>query len=257
MRLHGGNMRVLLTNDDGVHSPGLEAVRGALQDRHDVWTIAPDSERSAMSHYITVKNPVSCMHVGERIFASSGSPADCVIIGMLGALPQPPELVISGINIGANLGSDIIYSGTCAAARQAAIMGIPGIALSLDAFKEPLHFDPLARFIRENLDELVGLWNGEHFINVNAPNSAELDKRIEITSPSIRIYHDKLARFHSPKGDVYFFMDGGLAETELEPGTDWYAVSHGAISVSPIYLNPVNHSDSAAYHDAGFVTSKA
>lgn len=248
-------MRILITNDDGIHSPGLEAIRRALESDHEVWVLAPDSERSAMSHYITVKDPVSCKQLDERTYISNGSPADCVIIGMLGALPITPEIVISGINIGANLGSDIIYSGTAAAARQAAIMGVPGFALSLDGFRDPLHFEPFAEFAADNLDEFVGLWNSEHFININSPNTPDGGKEVVITSPAVRFYNDKLASFKAPSGEMYYFLDGTPAQTELQPGTDWHAVAEGKISVSPIYLNPINHRDELGYRSASFLTS--
>jgi len=250
-------MKILLTNDDGIDSPGLAAVRSALEEEHDVWVLAPDSERSAMSHYITVKDPVRCVQVEEQAFTSSGSPADCVILGLLGALPVEPDVIVSGINIGPNLGTDIIYSGTAAAARQGAIMGKPGLALSLDGFEEPLHFAPLAQFVREHLVELVGLWDEYHFININSPNTPDPNKAVEITSPSTRIYHDKLSEYRTPRGEIYYFMAGAPVTSELEPGTDWHAVSQGAISVSPIYINPVNHKEEAAYRDAAFVRQQA
>ncbi len=250
-------MTILLTNDDGIDSPGLAAIRGALGEEHDVWVLAPDSERSATSHYITLKDPVKCIQVDAQAYASSGSPADCVILGMLGALPIEPDVVISGINIGPNLGTDIIYSGTAAAARQAAIMGKPGIAMSLDGFEEPLYFEPFADFLRENLDELVSIWDPQHFININSPNTEDWSKPVEITSPSTRIYHDKLSEYRTPRGEVYFFMGGAPVTSELEPGTDWHAVSQGSISVSPIYLNPVNHKEDAAYRGAAFLRQQA
>jgi 5'-nucleotidase len=250
-------MKILLTNDDGIDSPGLASIRNALQEEHEVWVLAPESERSAMSHYITVKDPLKVVQVDAKAYASSGSPADCVILALLGALPVEPDAVVSGINIGPNLGTDIIYSGTAAAARQAAIMGKPGIALSIDGFDDPLYFDTFAEFVREHIEELVGLWDSEHFININSPNTDEPNKPAEITSPSTRIYHDKLSEFRTPRGEVYFFMGGAPVTSELEPGTDWHAVSQGAISVSPIYINPVNHKEDAAYRDAAFVRQQA
>jgi 5'-nucleotidase len=248
-------MHILLTNDDGIDSPGLHAVREALEPHHEVWILAPDGERSAMSHYITVKDPIRCREVGERALAASGSPADCVILAMADALPMRPEVVVSGINIGPNLGTDIIYSGTVAAARQGAIMGIPGIALSIDAFRGKLYFDPLAEFVRDHLSEFVELWNDEHFININAPNSPDRDKPVEITSPGVRLYHDKLSEFRTPRDEVYFFLDGHPAEPELVPGTDWYAVHHGAISVTPVAINPASHPAEEEYRRALYVDS--
>ncbi len=248
-------MRILLTNDDGVFSPGLEALREALVRDHDVWVVAPDGERSAMSHYITVKGPVAVKELSPQVFSCSGSPADCVIVAVLAAMPEVPDMVLSGINIGPNLGTDIIYSGTAAAARQAALMGIAGVALSLDAFSEPLHFEPLAGFVADNLDDLRELWNSHHFVNINAPNSTQPIQEVEITHPCRRTYNDRLHEFQAPRGETYYFMAGNPVDIELEPGTDWYAVSRGALSISPIGLEPVNHKDDEAYRSALFVKS--
>jgi 5'-nucleotidase len=140
-----------------------------------------------------------------------------------------------------------------AAARQAAIMGIPGIALSVDAYQGTLHFEPLAEFVRDRLEEFVELWDEEHFININAPNTPDRDKPVEVTSPAVRVYHDKLSEFRTPRGDVYFFMSGHPAEPELLPGTDWHAVHHGAVSVTPVMLNPVSHPVAEEYRKALYV----
>jgi 5'-nucleotidase len=246
---------ILLTNDDGIDSVGLLALRAALMADHEVWTIAPDGERSAMSHSITVRDPIRCRLVGEQFYSSSGSPADCVIVGLTGGLPVTPELVISGINIGPNLGTDIIYSGTAAAARQAAFMGIPGIAVSIDTYTEPFYFDPITGFVRNHLEDFRAAWNPRHFININAPNLATADFQVRITFPSWRVYQDQLERFESPDGEIFYFLNGRPLEGQLEEGSDWHAVSQGAISVSPICLNPVDHDEDEAYRDALFLKS--
>lgn len=247
-------MRILLTNDDGVASPGILRLREVLEEAgHEVWTVAPDGERSGMSNYITLTEAIRCENVGERILAGSGSPADCVVVALLGAIPIEPEVVISGINIGPNLGTDIIYSGTAAGARQAAYKGIPGIAASLDSFTPPLHFTPIARFIADHLRELIELWNPDHFININAPNVDAEHLPVQITRPSVRRYADTLHRWDPPRGGVYYFVDGRLDSDPPEPGTDWHAISEGAISISPVMLNPINHTVEDAYQRASFV----
>ncbi len=248
-------MKILLTNDDGVRSPGIKALKEALDPDHDVWVLAPDGERSATSHCITIKEPVRFTEVGPKVYAAGGMPADCVILGLLDALDVHPEVVISGINLGPNLGSDVIFSGTAAAARQAALMGVPGIATSVDSFTPPFHFEAITEFIVRNLEELVSLWNDQHFVNINGPNTPGRDKPVEITSPCVRVYHDRLSQFSVPRGDTFFFMHGSPAETDLVPGTDWHAVSHGAISVSPIFLNPVNNRQDEPYREAMFVSN--
>ena len=248
-------MRILLTNDDGIDSPGLAALREVLEPDHDVWILAPDSERSAMSHYITIRDPIRCQRVEEKVYASSGSPADCVIVGMLGALPEKPDMVVSGINIGPNLGTDIIYSGTVAAARQAAFMGVPGIAVSINTYTPPYHLGPLADFLARNLEVLQSLWNRRHLININGPNVDSNDLEVEVTRPRWRIYHDQVEEFRSPRGDLYYFLTGHPVDSQMEEGSDWTAVAQGRISISPVYLNPIDHHEDEAYRNALFERS--
>jgi 5'-nucleotidase len=246
---------ILLTNDDGLYSPGLEALRTVFSEHHDVWVLAPDGERSGYSNSITISEPIRCTRIEEGVYASSGTPADCVILGTRGAIPVSPELVISGINIGPNLGSDIVYSGTCAGARQAVYRGLPGIAVSLNSIRPPFHFEPVARFIEKHLEEMLALWNPDHFITINAPNTPE-PTGVAITSPAMRLYDDKLLPFEPPRGGTYYFVDGKPSETVLERGTDWHAVEDGQISVSPVMLNPINHAVEEHYRTSGFVRER-
>ncbi len=244
-------MRILLTNDDGIDSAGLAALRMALGE-HELWIVAPDGERSAQSHSITVHDPIRCKAHDEQVFSSSGTPADCVIVGVLGVLPKRPDVVVSGINLGPNLGTDIIFSGTVAAARQAAFMGIPGVAVSLNSYSPPFHMKPLAEFVASNLTTLVGLWNPRHLVNINGPNLDANDLPVEVTYPSWRIYHDQLEEFTSPRGERYYFLNGHPVENEMEEGSDWTAVAQGAISVSPIFLNAIDHHEDEAYRTVDF-----
>jgi len=244
-------VRILLTNDDGIDSAGLAALQEALSD-HELWIIAPDGERSAQSHSITVHDPIRCLALSEQVYSTSGSPADCVIVGVLGVMNEKPDVVVSGINIGPNLGTDIIYSGTVAAARQAAFMGIPGVAVSINSYRPPFHLGPLARFVARNIERFVSLWNPRHLININGPNLDSDSIPVRITHPSWRIYHDQLEEFSSPRGDKYYFLNGHPIESPMEPGSDWTAVAEDAISVSPIYLNPIDHHENEAYRSADF-----
>lgn len=246
-------MRVLLTNDDGIDSPGLEAlIRDIEAKGHEVWIVAPDGERSGMSHSITMKDPIRSRKLGERRFGCSGTPADCVILAYLGIMEEKPDIVVSGINLGPNLGTDITYSGTAAAARQAAFMGIPGVAASLDYYNKPLHFDPVSLFVAENLESFVLLFDGHHFVNVNAPNSPNLDIGIEITHPSYRTYNDRLVRYTAPRGEDYWFWKAAPIQTKEETGSDYDAVRRGNISVSPIHLHPQNNLVDEEYAKAVF-----
>ncbi|MFP4441828.1 MAG: 5'/3'-nucleotidase SurE [Spirochaetia bacterium] len=249
-------MKILLTNDDGIDSEGLLAVKTALEGEHDVWIVAPDGERSGMSHYLTLHEPIRSKVVGDNCYSCSGSPVDCVVLGLLGGIPAKPEIVLSGINKGPNLGTDIVYSGTAAAARQAAFMGVPGIALSVAGFKIPMYYKAAALFISRNIGKLKKLWNPDHFININFPNEEKPSTSVTITHPSRRIYHDKLVTFNAPNGAAYHFLDGSPVETEMESGSDWDVVSKGGVSISPVYLHPVNHEEDSAYKKEEFTIQK-
>jgi 5'-nucleotidase len=243
-------MKILLTNDDGIESSGLYALRRALRG-HDVWVVAPDTQQSGKSHSITFLDPVRFNPIEEQVFSCDGSPADCVMYSCHGAIPVKPDVVVSGINIGPNLGTDLIYSGTAAAARQAALMELPGIAVSLDSFAEPFYFDNAADFVADNLELLLSLWNDDHFININTPNLDKYENGVHITRPSRRIYADEVVRFDAPRGGVYFFLKGGRVQY-AEDGTDSEAVAKGSVSVSPIFLHPQNRIEEEAYKKADF-----
>ena len=245
-------MTILLTNDDGIDSPGLTALYKTLSDKYNVWIMAPDGDRSGKSQSITLRDALRTTPVSERAFACSGTPADCVAISMLGAIPDEIELVISGINLGPNLGTDIIYSGTAAAARQASLNNCPAIAVSLSTHRHPFNFTNATSFIKENIETLKSLWNNDHFVNINIPQRLNKNYSVEITHPSRRIYEDNLVKFVSPANETYYFLNGtGIASSDLK-GEDSSAVLNGNISLSPIYLHPVNHREDAMYKSAEY-----
>ncbi len=243
-------MIILLTNDDGISSPGLKALQNVLSE-HDVWTVAPDKNRSASSHSITIRNPVRMHQLNEKTFACGGTPADCVLFSLLGAIPVKPDIVISGINLGANLGTDIIYSGTVAAARQAALMGYPSIAVSLNEIKPPLHFCTAADFIIKNIDIFTDLWHSDHFLNINIPNIRDGEIGVKVTFPSRRIYENNCINFKAPNNDKYYFLGGSIRSDDKE-GSDSKAVFNGFISISPVFLHPVNYKEEEKYHNSIF-----
>jgi len=250
-------LTILLTNDDGVDSPGLKALSNLLQREHDVWVMAPDGDRSGKSQSITLHDAIRTNEVGHQTFACSGTPSDCVAISLLGAVPVTIDMVISGINLGPNLGTDIIYSGTAAAARQAALNNVPGIAVSLAKRRSPYDFSGAASFIGENISLLRELWNRDHFMNINIPERLGEYYSVEITHPSIRNYEDELVRFTAPKGDVYYFLSGiGIESSDLS-GEDSSAILKGNISISPVYLHPVNHKEDEMYKAAEFKRVKS
>jgi 5'-nucleotidase len=243
-------MKILVTNDDGIDSPGLRALVDALRDDHEVWVVAPDGERSGTSHYVTLKGPIRFVRQAEREFAVSGSPADCVILSALGALPVRPDMVLSGINSGPNFGTDMVYSGTAAAARQGALMYLPSMAVSLDFSSEGMDFSRPARFMAGNLGRFLELWTATHFININFPCAGEF-RGVSVTHPCRRIYNDRLQGFAAPDGKTYYFIQGDSIHIEEEEGSDWQAVKQGYVSVSPVHLHP-RLSEEDSYRAARF-----
>jgi 5'-nucleotidase len=231
-------MRILVTNDDGIGAAGLDALVRALEPANEVWVIAPDSQRSGVSHAITLHQPGKIRKTGERRFSCSGTPVDCIILAGLGAIPFRPELVIAGINEGPNLGTDIIFSGTCGAARQAALGGIPGIAVSCANYVAPFLYDAAAYFVADNLAKLVESCQAGTFLNINAPSSAERPLAAEWVSPGKNRYMDRLISFEAPDGYSYHFLAGGKHEVCEEDFCDHPTIASGRISISPILVNP-------------------
>jgi 5'-nucleotidase len=239
-------MKILLTNDDGIGSPGLLLLAEALREggRHRVFVVAPDSNRSAISHAITfMYGAIKLSSRGPDSWACSGLPADCVMAALLGGIAEKPDLVVSGINRGLNIGTDLVYSGTAAAARQAALYHIPGIALSLAGGSGGFHWKGAVRFAAEELEGLLALWREDIFLNVNIPAGPGPYRGKQITWPGRRIYRDSLAVMKTREGYVYCTLDSGTADNEPEPGSDGDAVSRGFVSVSPVFVHPVIRRD--------------
>ena len=232
-------MRILVTNDDGLTSEGIQVLASVLRRDHEVWIVAPSINRSGVSHGISMTDPLQFRPYGEREFSCSGLPVDCSITGSLGIMPQKPDLVLSGINRGANMGTDIVYSGTAAAARQAVFSGLPGIAVSLVAEEEPYYWEPLAHFVQNNLATLVSLCNGDCFVNINAPSLPSY-RGVRITGVSRRNYRDSIVMHDGVDGNKYSFFRGGIIETDGDDQSDWNAVENGYVSVSLIYAHPIN-----------------
>ena len=234
-------MRILLTNDDGIECDGLRFLASALGKRKndEVYVVAPDGNRSGVSHSISMHGPIRLVRRSERVWACSGTPADCTIVAALGGLPFIPDLVVSGINIGPNIGTDLVYSGTAAAARQAALHGIPGVAFSLASFEAPFQWEAAACFASDHLEEFAALCVPDIFVNVNIPNRAEGPIDLLRTFPSRRRYNDSLSVFRAPDSNEYCFIESGGIDTEPEAGSDQDAVLRGYASVSPIFIHPI------------------
>jgi 5'-nucleotidase len=236
-------MRVLLTNDDGIGSAGLHALAHAFEPVADVFVVAPEHERSATGHAITLHKPLRAVSTtipgsSVRAWATNGTPADCVALGTLSLLPEPPEIVVSGINVGPNMGRDLTYSGTVSGAMEAAIIGVPGIALSIGAFRNPV-FDVAARFAVYLAQMIVsrGL-PADTLLNVNVPNlPAEEIAGVEITHQGDKRYISRLEQRTDPRGRPYYWLSGEPGVKGDREGTDTWALAHKRISVTPIGLD--------------------
>jgi 5'-nucleotidase len=239
-------MRILLTNDDGIDSPGLKALGDALAPLHEVSVIGPDRNWSISGHNRTMDRPLrvseKTLGDGYKAYQTDGAPADCVALAVLGFLPQVPELVISGINHGNNLGDDITYSGTVAAAMEGVISGIPSIAVSMDT--HPIWpVDVAAAFTVSLVDQITkrGLAK-DILLNVNVPNLPQNEiKGVQITRLGKRIYDDALVERTDPRGRKYYWLGGSTIRSERAEGADVAAIEDGYISITPIHLDLTNH----------------
>lgn len=239
-------MHILVTNDDGVQAPGLLALVQALRALGDVTVLAPDKNWSASGHVKTLHRPLRVNEVtladGSAALASDGAPSDCVALALLGLVPRKIDVVVSGINPHANLGHDVTYSGTVTAAMEAAIAGLPGIAVSLDSpvgFKGKVDYTLAADVARLVVEQLVmGQDCGGLLLNVNVPLvlAAEL-KGWMFTRQGQRVYHDELVRRVDPQNRPYYWI-GGKAPTGIaDAGTDIGALAAGYVSITPLKLD--------------------
>jgi len=246
-----GRPYILLTNDDGINAPGLLALRHALSEIGDVAVIAPEHDWSAAGHSRTMHKPLRVRPAkladGSDALVSSGSPSDCVALILLGLLERRPELVISGVNLGANVGCDLTYSGTVAAGMESVIGGVSAIAISLDSY-ELSDFCPAARFAAYLAGQVLAAGGGEPLLlNVNVPALPEgAIKGVQITRLGRRIYHDVLVPRADPRGKAYYWIGGEPPAGLPEEGTDIGALAQGYISVTPILLDLTYYSKLAA-----------
>ena len=238
-------MRILLTNDDGIYAPGIRALYTALSPIAEVWMIAPERPRSAAGHAITLHKPLRIVPttVAEGIegYACSGTPSDCVTLGLEAIMEGACDMVISGINAGANLGWDVTYSGTVAAAIEGAILGMPSIAISvtLEGGAETFDFSPAAQFCASLAQQLFSSPLPIHtLLNVNVPAvSGDALMGVEVTHQGRREYVDRIEKREDPTGKPYYWLGGSLREDEPDPGSDVHAVIESRISVTPIHLD--------------------
>jgi 5'-nucleotidase len=239
-------MHILVTNDDGVLAPGLLALAQELRSLGKVTVLAPDHNWSASGHVKTLDRPLRVKEValadGTPALTTDGAPSDCVALALLGLLPEPVDLVVSGINPYANLGHDVTYSGTVTAAMEAAIGGVRGIAISLNSAENHLgrlDYGPAARFARQIAAQVLarGLPPAT-ILNVNVPCIPEDQiQGIAITRQGLRVYRDKLEPRNDPRGRPYYWIGGEAPTGVNEPGTDIGELARGYIAITPLQLD--------------------
>jgi len=242
---------ILVTNDDGVHSEGIKTLAAALGHLGNVTTVAPMQEASAIGHALTLRHPLRVEHVGERVFAVDGTPTDCVNVAVAQVLKGLPDLVVSGINKGWNLGDDVTYSGTVAGALEGALLGIPAIAVSLKSTRGDYDFGPAARAAGAIADAVLrSPLPARTFLNVNVPHGEP--KGLRVTVQAKRNHITSVTERHDPKGRPYYWIEEGQDEWHPHDQSDYQAVQDGYVSVTPLHPDLTAHQALAAVERLSF-----
>lgn len=236
-------MHIMVTNDDGIHAPGIRALAQALTELGEVTVVAPDRERSAAGHSLTLHSPLRVFELQSGYYAVDGTPTDCVNMGIHRLLPFRPDLVVSGINHGANLGDDITYSGTVAAAMEATLMGIPAIAVSLATWDVSDHFPSAAAVaVRVARQVIANGLPADTFLNVNVPNCAADQLRPPmITRQGRRSFVGTVVHKTDPRGRTYYWIGSDEPDFNDYEGTDFYAINRNHVSITPLHLDLTNY----------------
>jgi 5'-nucleotidase len=232
-------MHILLSNDDGYLAEGLVAVANALTSVAEISVVAPDKNRSAASNSLTLEMPLRAYRSDNGFIKVDGTPTDCVHLAITGLLEKEPDMVIAGINHGANLGDDVIYSGTVAAATEGRFLGLPAMAISLASTEEPGHFETAAHVAVTLLKQLIeNPLPQDTLLNVNVPDVAIKDlKGYQATRLGQRHKAEAVVKNRDPRGRAIYWVGPPGAEQDSGPGTDFYAVNRGYVSVTPLQID--------------------
>jgi 5'-nucleotidase len=228
---------ILLSNDDGIQARGLWALEEQLSEGYRVYVVAPDRERSATGHSISLHDPIRVKEVEQgRVYAVSGTPVDAVHVALLGLIKEPIDLVVTGINYGLNLGSDVFYSGTVSAAFQAVSFDVPGLAVSIGIEGDEVQYRTAAAYVEKVLNKIENnRVDSKIVLNMNVPNTGlERIRGVQITRLGDRLYDDKLVEREDPRKNKYFWIDGAIVPGAPEEGTDVTAVEQGYVSLTPL-----------------------
>jgi 5'-nucleotidase len=231
-------MRILLSNDDGYLAPGLAALAAALDDLGEVIVIAPERNRSGASNSLTLDRPLQLRRAANGFSYVNGTPTDCVHLAVTGILEHQPDIVVSGINLGANMGDDTIYSGTVAAATEGYLLGLPAIAISLASFSGR-HFETAAGIARENVERFMRApFKQPVLLNINVPDvPSELLRGTRVTRLGRRHKAEPAVKSISPRNDTVYWVGAAGAAADAGEGTDFHAVENGWVSITPLQID--------------------
>lgn len=235
-------MHILLSNDDGYESPGINTLAKALTDIADITVVAPDRDRSGASNSLTLESPIRATRVSENVVRVDGTPTDCVHLAITGLLKEEPDMVISGINDGANMGDDVLYSGTVAAAMEGRFLGLPAIAISMNRH-DARYYETGAKVILKLIEKLKSEpIPGDVILNINVPDLPwEELSGIQVTRLGHRHKAEPVIKEQDPRGrDIYWVGPPG-GEQDAGPGTDFYAVRNGYVSITPLQVDLTRH----------------
>ena len=232
-------MRLLISNDDGIRARGIQVLSARMERVGEVTIVAPEKNHSGASSSLTLGNPIRVKQIGERIFRVSGTPTDCVHLALTGLLDSDPEIVISGINIGANLGDDVIYSGTVAAAMEGRFLGLPAIAVSLDFKDRPENFETAAEAVARVVGRLKDdPLPADTILNINVPDIPwDQIKDFEVTRLGHRHRAKDFIKTEDPRGEPMYWIGPSGPGRDAGPGTDFNAVERGFVSITPIHVD--------------------
>lgn len=235
-------MKILVSNDDGYQAPGLAALARELAKIGEVIVVAPERDRSGASHSLTLDVPLRAVRAANGYYRVDGTPTDCVHLAITGLLEEEPDLVVAGINHGPNLGDDVIYSGTVAAATEGRFLGLPAIAVSMDAY-EPRHLATGARIAADLVARLrEATLAPDIILNVNVPDLPfEQIRGFAATRLGHRHRAEPVTRAHDPRGRPIYWVGPAGPEQDAGPGTDFHAVRHGLVSVTPLQVDLTRH----------------
>jgi len=233
---------ILVTNDDGFFSKGIQTLAEVLQELGEVYIVAPDRDRSAVSHALTMHRPLKVDLIKEKCFSVNGTPTDCVVVGVKKLLPREPDLLVSGINKGANLGEDVTYSGTVSAAIEGTILNVPSFAISLVG-ERPFRYETASHFaLRIAKFVLEKKLPTDTLLNVNVPNKALQEiKGIKVTNQGKRSYENSIHEIYSPWGEKQYWIGGGIVSWQKMEGTDIQAIMENYVSVTPLHIDLTNY----------------